>query len=149
MVWTRQESLLSRAKRHPYGLRYRTGANANGEIVAQQIQLLADAGAYAYLSALVLLYSTVTAAGPYRVANVEVDARVAYTNNPPTSAMRGFGAMQTVFAYESQMDRVARPLGMEPPTLRRVNALRRGDTLPVAAMIHTHVTLPEPRLHAW
>src|SRR5207245_10663123 len=64
MVWTRQESLQARAKRHPYRMRYRTGALATGEIVAQQISLLADAGAYAYLSALVLLYSTVTAAGP-------------------------------------------------------------------------------------
>src|SRR2546428_4056265 len=143
MVWTRQESLLARAKRHPYRLRYRTGANAHGEIVAQQIELLADAGAYAYLSALVLLYSTVTAAGPYRVPAVEVDARVAYTNNPPTSAMRGFGAMQTVFAYESQMDRVARALGMDPVAVRRVNALRRADTLPVGQVIETHVAIPE------
>ena len=73
-----------------------------------------------------LLYSTVTAAGPYRVPNVEVHARVAYTNNPPTSAMRGFGAMQTVFGYESQLDRVARALGLEPVHVRAVNALRRG-----------------------
>jgi len=134
MVWTRHESLLSRAKRHPYRLRYRTAANARGEIVAQQIELLADAGAYAYLSALVLLYSTVTAAGPYRVPAVEVDARVAYTNNPPTSAMRGFGAMQTVFAYESQMDgwrgRSPRPRRHPPRELapaRRHAAGRPGD----------------------
>jgi CO/xanthine dehydrogenase Mo-binding subunit len=149
MVWTRQESLLARAKRHPYRLRYRTGAAATGEIVAQQIELLADAGAYAYLSALVLLYSTVTAAGPYRVPAVAVDARVAYTNNPPTSAMRGFGAMQTVFAYESQMDRVARALGLDPLAVRRVNALRRGDTLPVGQVIETHVALPEVAERAW
>jgi CO/xanthine dehydrogenase Mo-binding subunit len=149
MVWTRQESLLSRAKRHPYRLRYRTGANARGEIVAQQIELLADAGAYAYLSALVLLYSTVTAAGPYRVPAVEVDARVAYTNNPPTSAMRGFGAMQTVFAYESQMDRVARALSLDPVAIRRLNALRRGDTLPVGQVIETHVAIPELADRAW
>ena len=114
MVWTRQESLLSRAKRHPYRMRYRTGALATGEIVAQEIDLLGDSGAYAYLSALVLLYSTVTAAGPYRTPAVTVTARVAYTNNPPTSAMRGFGAMQTVFGYESQLDRVARALGLDP-----------------------------------
>src|SRR3989449_8693206 len=101
MVWTRAESLLARAKRHPYRMRYRTGALATGEVVAQQIELLADAGAYAYLSALVLLYSTVTAAGPYRVPAVRVEARVAYTNNPPTSAMRGFGAMQTVVGYDA------------------------------------------------
>src|SRR5439155_782109 len=149
MVWTRHESLLSRAKRHPYRLRYRTAANARGEVVAQQIELLADAGAYAYLSALVLLYSTVTAAGPYRVPAVEVDARVAYTNNPPTSAMRGFGAMQTVFAYESQMDRVARTLGLEPVAVRHVNSLRRGDTLPVGQVIETHVAIPELSERVW
>ena len=149
MVWTRPESLLARAKRHPYRMRYRTGALATGEIVAQQIELLADAGAYAYLSALVLLYSTVTAAGPYRVPAVEVEARVAYTNNPPTSAMRGFGAVQTVFGYESQLDEVARRLGLHPVDVRRVNALRRGDTLPVGQVIETHVALPELCERAW
>src|SRR5438552_3356012 len=149
MVWTRQESLLARAKRHPYRMRYRTGASASGEIVAEQIDLLADAGAYAYLSALVLLYSTVTAAGPYRVPAVAVEARCAYTNNPPTSAMRGFGAMQTVFAYESQMDRVGRALGLDPVEVRRVNALRRGDSLPVGQVLETHVALPELAARAW
>jgi xanthine dehydrogenase molybdenum-binding subunit len=149
MVWTRQESLLSRAKRHPYRMRYRTGALATGEIVAQEIELVGDSGAYAYLSALVLLYSTVTAAGPYRIPAVSVDARVAYTNNPPTSAMRGFGAMQVVFGYESQIDRVARALGMDPVRIREINALRRGDTLPVGQVIETHVALPELAARAW
>ncbi len=149
MVWTRQESLLARAKRHPYRMRYRTGALPTGEIVAQQIELLADAGAYAYLSALVLLYSTVTAAGPYRAPAVRVEARVAYTNNPPTSAMRGFGAMQTVFAYESQIDQIARALGLDPVEVRGVNALRRGDSLPVGQVLETHVALPELAARAW
>ena len=149
MVWTRQESLLARAKRHPYRMRYRTGASASGEIVAEQIDLLADAGAYAYLSALVLLYSTVTAAGPYRVPAVEVEARCAYTNNPPTSAMRGFGAMQTVFAYESQMDRIGRALGLDPVEIRRMNALRRGDSLPVGQVLETHVAMPELAERVW
>ncbi len=149
MVWTRQESLLARAKRHPYRMRYRTGALRSGEIVAQEIELLADSGGYAYLSALVLLYSTVTAAGPYRLPAVSVDARVAYTNNPPTSAMRGFGAMQVVFGYESQMDRVARALGLSPLEVRRINALRRGDALPVGQVIETHVALPELIDRAW
>jgi CO/xanthine dehydrogenase Mo-binding subunit len=149
MVWTRQESLLSRAKRHPYRMRYRTGALRSGELVAQEIELLGDSGGYAYLSALVLLYSTVTAAGPYRVPAVSVDARVAYTNNPPTSAMRGFGAMQVVFGYESQMDRVARALGLSPLEIRRVNALRRGDALPVGQVMETHVALPELIDRAW
>jgi CO/xanthine dehydrogenase Mo-binding subunit len=149
MVWTRQESLLARAKRHPFRMRYRTGATRRGELVAQQIELLGDAGAYAYLSALVLLYATVTAAGPYRVPAVEVDARVAYTNNPPTSAMRGFGAMQVVFGYESQIERVARALGLDPVHVRRVNALRRGDRLPVGQRIETHVALLELAERAW
>jgi CO/xanthine dehydrogenase Mo-binding subunit len=149
MVWSRQESLLARAKRHPYVMRYRTAASAGGEILAHDIALLSDSGAYAYLSALVLLYSTVTAAGPYRVPSVRVDARVAYTNNPPTSAMRGFGAMQTVFAYESQMDRVARALGLDPVRVRQANALRRGDVLPVGQVMETHVALPELAARAW
>jgi CO/xanthine dehydrogenase Mo-binding subunit len=149
MVWSRQESLVARAKRHPYRMRYRTGALRTGEIVAQEIELLADSGGYAYLSALVLLYSTVTAAGPYRVPAASVDARVAYTNNPPTSAMRGFGAMQVVFGYESQMDRLARALGRSPLEVRRVNALRRGDTLPVGQTMETHVALPELIERAW
>jgi xanthine dehydrogenase molybdenum-binding subunit len=149
MVWNRQESLLARAKRHPFRLRYRTGALATGQIVAQEIELLADAGGYAYLSALVLLYATVTAAGPYRVPTVSVDARVTYTNNPPTSAMRGFGAMQVVFAYESQLERVARALGLSPVGMRTVNALNRGDTLPVGQVVETHVALPELAERAW
>lgn len=149
MVWTRQESLLARAKRHPYRMRYRTAASARGEILGHDIALTSDSGAYAYLSALVLLYSTVTAAGPYRVPSVRVEARAAYTNNPPTSAMRGFGAMQTVFAYESQMDRVARALGLDPLRVRELNALRRGDELPVGQVMETHVALPELAARAW
>ncbi len=149
MVWTRQESLLARAKRHPYRMRYRTAALRTGEIVGQEIELLGDSGGYAYLSALVLLYSTVTAAGPYRVPAASVDARVAYTNNPPTSAMRGFGAMQVVFGYESQMDRVARTLGLSPLEVRRLNALRRGDALPIGQVMETHVALPELMDRAW
>ncbi|OLC31914.1 MAG: xanthine dehydrogenase [Candidatus Rokubacteria bacterium 13_1_40CM_4_69_5] len=149
MVWSRQESLLARAKRHPFRLRYRTGALRTGQIVAQEIELLADAGGYAYLSALVLLYATVTAAGPYRVPAVSVDARVAYTNNVPTSAMRGFGAMQVVFGYESQMERVARALGLSPVEMRKINALSRGDTLPVGQVVDTHVALPELAERAW
>jgi CO/xanthine dehydrogenase Mo-binding subunit len=149
MVWTRQESLLARAKRHPFHMRYRTGATTTGELVAHHIELLADAGGYAYLSALVLLYATVTATGPYRVPTVEVDARVAYTNNPPTSAMRGFGSMQVVFGYESQMDRIARALGIDPVRVRQINALGAGDTLPVGQVIETRVELPALAACAW
>lgn len=149
MVWTRQESLLARPKRHPFIMRYRTGALRTGEIVAQEVELVADAGAYAFLSALVLLYATTAACGPYRVPHVSVDAKAVYTNNPPTSAMRGFGAMQVVFAYEQQMDRLARELGVDPVELRARNALRKGDRLPIGQVLETHVALPELARRAW
>ena len=149
MTWSRQESLLARPKRHPFIMRYRTGATRDGRLVAQAVELLADSGAYAYLSALVLMYAAVTAAGPYRVPHVAVDARVAYTNNPPTSAMRGFGAMQMVFGYESQMDQLARRLGLDPVELRLRNALEKGDDLPVGQRLDTHVAVAETVRRAW
>jgi xanthine dehydrogenase molybdenum-binding subunit len=143
MQWTRNESLLARAKRHANRMRYRTAAAEDGTILAQDIEIVSDAGAYAYLSALVLLYSSVHACGPYRVENARIRARTAYTNNPPTSAFRGFGGMQVVLAYESQMDELAARLGIDPGEIRKRNALRRGDTLPVGQTIETEVLLSE------
>ena len=143
MLWTRNESLLARAKRHRNVMRYRTAADAEGTLLAHDIEIVSDAGAYAYLSALVLLYSTVHACGPYRVPNVRIRARTAYTNNPPTSAFRGFGGMQMVLGYESQIDEVARRLGIDPGEIRKRNALARGDRLPVGQEIITEVQLAQ------
>jgi xanthine dehydrogenase molybdenum-binding subunit len=143
MQWTRNESLLARAKRHRNVMRYRTAAAADGTLLAQDIEITSDAGAYAYLSALVLLYSTVHACGPYRVPNVRINARTAYTNNPPTSAFRGFGGMQMVLAYESQIDEIARRLGVDPGAIRKRNALVKGDRLPVGQELITEVWLPQ------
>jgi CO/xanthine dehydrogenase Mo-binding subunit len=141
MEWTRQESLLARPKRHGMRLEYRTAAAADGTVLAQDIDIVADSGAYAYLSALVLLYSSVHACGPYRVGNVRLRARCAYTNNPPTSAFRGFGGMQVVFGYEAQMDALAAELGIDPAEVRKRNAIARGDRLPVGQVIATEVLL--------
>ncbi|HUZ52118.1 MAG TPA: xanthine dehydrogenase family protein molybdopterin-binding subunit [Streptosporangiaceae bacterium] len=143
MQWTRQESLLARPKRHRMRLRYSTAARRDGTIVGQDIDITADSGAYAYLSALVLLYSSVHACGPYRVDNVRLRARCAYTNNPPTSAFRGFGGMQVVFGYESQIDLLAREIGISPEEIRKRNALVRGDVLPVGQEILTEVQLSQ------
>jgi CO/xanthine dehydrogenase Mo-binding subunit len=143
MRWTRDESLLARAKRHRNVMRYRTAAAADGTLLAQDIEIVSDAGAYAYLSALVLLYSTVHACGPYRVPNVRIRSRTAYTNNPPTSAFRGFGGMQMVLGYESQIDEVARRLALDPGEVRKRNALARGDRLPVGQEILTEVQLAQ------
>jgi CO/xanthine dehydrogenase Mo-binding subunit len=143
MQWTRNESLLARAKRHRNVMRYRTAAASDGRLLAQDIEIVSDAGAYAYLSALVLLYSSVHACGPYRVENVRVHSRTAYTNNPPTSAFRGFGGMQVVLGYESQMDELAQRLGIDPGELRKRNALVKGDRLPVGQELLTEVWLPQ------
>ena len=143
MVWSRSESLLAREKRHPMRLRYRTACDSDCRLVAQDIAIVADGGAYALLSALVLLYATTCSQGPYACPNVRIDARVAYTNHTPASAMRGFGAMQVALAYEGQMDLLAAKLGLNPLELRRRNFVRRGDTLAVGQALDTHVALPE------
>ena len=143
MQWTRNESLLARAKRHRNHMTYRTAATNDGTILAQDITIVSDAGAYAYLSALVLLYSSVHACGPYRLDAARIRATTAYTNNPPTSAFRGFGGMQVVLGYESQMDELAKRLRLDPGEVRKRNALRRGDRLPVGQEIITEVQLAE------
>ena len=143
MVWTRQESLLARPKRHPMTMRYRSAALADGTLLGHEIDITADAGAYALLSALVLLTSAVLAGGPYEVANLRLRSRAVYTNNPPASAMRGFGGMQVVFGYESQMDRLARTLGIDRVEIRKKNAIAEGDELPVGQRIETEVHLAE------
>jgi hypothetical protein len=104
MVWERQDSIMASTKRHPFVMRYRTGARRDGTIVAQDVDIIGDAGAYPYLSPRVLFAACVTASGPYRVPNVRHHARAVFTNNAPTSAFRGFGAMQVTFGYEQQMD---------------------------------------------
>lgn len=143
MVWTRQESLLARAKRHPVRVRYRTAAKFDGTITGQDVEVLADAGAYPALSAFVLLYSTITASGPYRSESVRVRARAVYTNNIPSSAFRGFGCMQVVLGYESQMDKLAEAIGVDSGELRKRNALRKGDRMPFGQPVATDVWLPQ------
>ena len=143
MVWTRQESLLARQKRHPMVMRYRTGVTSEGEIVAEDIRIIGNAGAYPLLSSRVLFASAVNSTGPYRVPNVRVESSAVFTNTVPTSAMRGFGAMQVVFAYESQMDRIAEALGMDPIEVRERNFARRGDRRPTGEQLDTEVAIGE------
>ena len=143
MIWDRQESMLASTKRHPFRMRYRSGARRDGTILAQDIDLLGDAGAYPYLSARILFAGAALSCGPYRVPNVRVRARPVFTNNVPTSAFRGFGAMQVTFGYESQMDRVAAELGMDPAELRRRNFLRQGDVIPTGETLDTTVAVGE------
>jgi CO/xanthine dehydrogenase Mo-binding subunit len=127
MVWSRQESLLARQKRHPFVMRYRTGVTREGEIVAEDVRIIGDAGAYPLLSSRVLFAAAVNSTGPYRVADARVESVAVFTHQVPTSAFRGFGAMQVVFAYESQMDRIAQELGLDPVAVRERNFVVRGD----------------------
>ena len=129
MTFTREESIRATSKRHPYVMKYRTGATKDGKLMAMEAELISDAGAHVYLSPWVLLYSTVDATGPYDIAHVKVDAHTVLTNNPFASANRGFGAPQVCFAYESQMDEMAKRLGMTPLEFRKKNYLHKGGAL--------------------
>ncbi len=127
MVWERQDSLLARQKRHPFRMHYRTGVLDDGTIVAQDIKILGDAGAYPLLSSRVLFAGGVNSTGPYRCLDARMESTAVFTNTVPTSAFRGFGAMQVVFGYESQMDLIAQRLGMTGEEVRERNFVERGD----------------------
>jgi len=139
MIWDRQESLTASTKRHPFIMRYRTGASRDGTIVAQQVEILGDAGAYPNLSPRVLFAAAACACGPYRVPNASIVSSAVFTNNVPSSAFRGFGAMQIVLGYESQMDTLAARLGMSRTELRERNFLAKGDPLPTGEVLDTCV----------
>lgn len=148
MVYTREESFIAHSKRHPYVIKHRTGVKQNGLITASKIELISDSGAYPYLSPYVLLYTTGMAPGPYRIDNVRVDAIAVATNNPFTSAFRGFGGPQACFAYEQQMDDIARQLGLDPLEVRKVNYLRTGDTTGTGQVIESAAWLEETATRA-
>jgi CO/xanthine dehydrogenase Mo-binding subunit len=141
MIWDRQESLVGSTKRHPFIMRYRTGAGSDGTITAQQVEILGDAGAYPNLSPRVLFAAAACACGPYRVPNASITASAVFTNNVPSSAFRGFGAMQIVLGYESQMDELAGRLGVSRTELRERNFLAKGDLLPTGERLDTCVEI--------
>jgi CO/xanthine dehydrogenase Mo-binding subunit len=126
-ILSREEDMAVMSKRHRGRIRMRTAATREGDLVAAEVDYLLDGGAYATLSPVVLFRGTVHACGPYRVPNVSVLARAVRTHTLPSGAFRGFGEPQVVFACESQMDRLAEALAMDPLALRQRNALEIGD----------------------
>ena len=124
---TRQESLRASIKKHAFYMSYKTGATKDGKFLAQQIRILGDTGAYASMGAQVLEQALIFSCGPYVVPNVKCDAMAIYTNNIRCGAMRGFGINQVAFAVESQIDRLAKTLRMDPFQIRLINALDRGE----------------------
>jgi len=148
LVYSREESFIAQSKRHPFVITHRTGVKRDGRITASEIKMIADSGAYPYLTPYVLLYATAMATGPYRIENVSVDSVAAATNQPFTSAFRGFGGAQAALAYEQQMDEVAKELGLDPLTVRRVNYLRKGDKTATGQRIRSEAWLEETATRA-
>jgi xanthine dehydrogenase D subunit len=135
MVYGREESFFGHVHRHPARLVYEHGATRDGRLVYVTAQIVLDGGAYASTSAAVAGNAATLGAGPYDVPNVAIDCWAAYTNNPPCGAMRGFGAVQACFAYESQLDRLAAALRMDPVDVRIRNALSQGSVMPTGQVV--------------
>ncbi|MEJ2607418.1 MAG: xanthine dehydrogenase family protein molybdopterin-binding subunit [Anaerolineales bacterium] len=129
IIWSREESILGHHKRHPFVLRARWGASREGKILAAEVDVIQDGGAYAYTSTKVLGNATLMCTGPYEIPNVKVDAYAVYTNHIPGGAFRGFGGPQGAFAAEGQMNKLAEALGMDPVEIREHNIFREGSLL--------------------
>ncbi|MEK6300112.1 MAG: xanthine dehydrogenase family protein molybdopterin-binding subunit [Acidobacteriota bacterium] len=127
MIYDRAEDIAATTKRHPGVIRHRTGVTRDGRLVASEIDIVFDGGAYVTLTPVVLSRGAIHALGPYRCDNVRITARAVATNTPPNGAFRGFGAPQVAFAYEMHMEKIAAMLGIDPLELRRMNMLREGD----------------------
>jgi CO/xanthine dehydrogenase Mo-binding subunit len=131
IVWSRRESIIGHCKRHAVTMRAKWGATRTGKLVAAEMEIIADAGAYMYTSNKVMGNTTIVCTGPYYIPHVKVDTYAVYTNNIPTGAFRGFGAPQGNFIAEMQMNKLADALGMDPVEFRIRNALKEGETLGV------------------
>ena len=135
LVFTREESIISTAKRHPSRTVLRMGLMRNGRIRSLQMKMICDGGAYGLSTEGVMRKAAILAAGPYVIPNVRIDTFGVYTNNTPSGAFRSFGALQTAFATESHLDICAERLGLDPFLIRRINAMRDG------ALTHTKAKL--------
>jgi CO/xanthine dehydrogenase Mo-binding subunit/aerobic-type carbon monoxide dehydrogenase small subunit (CoxS/CutS family) len=131
LVFTREESIIATAKRHPSRTTLKMGLSRGGRIRAVEMKMICDGGAYGLSTEGVVRKAAILAAGPYAIPNVKIDTYGVYTNNTPSGAFRSFGALQAQFATESHLDICAEKLGLDPFEIRRLNAMRDG------AMSHT------------
>jgi xanthine dehydrogenase D subunit len=143
IVYGREESFFGHVHRHPARMRYEHGASRDGRLVSVKAEILLDGGAYASTSAAVAGNAATLGAGPYDVPNVSIDAWAMYTNNPPCGAMRGFGAVQACFGYESQLDKLAAALGLDPVEVRIRNALSEGCVMPTGQVVDSAAPVAE------
>ena len=141
MIYDRLEDMVATTKRHPARTRHRTAVDADGTLLAMDIEFVIDGGAYCTLSPVVLSRGTIHAAGPYFCPNVRIRSTAVATNAPPHGAFRGFGAPQSVFALERQMDRAAAAAGLTPEEFRRRNFIRTGQSNAVGQTIREPVDM--------
>lgn len=148
MVWTREESGAVGIKRHRMVITMRTAAKEDGTILANKVRIVADTGAYASLGPTVLDVAVETSCGPYRVSNIDIDAYLVYTNNGVAGAFRGFGACQSNFAIETNLDIIAEKLGIDRLEIRKKNVLREGDYSPFGYKLQGSVGIYETLVKA-
>lgn len=141
IIWSRAESIIGHHKRHPYIIRSKWGATKDGKVIGAESEVIADGGAYAYTSTKVMGNATLMCSGPYVIPNVKVDSYAVYTNNMPGGAFRGFGGPQGAFAAETQMNKLAEALKMDPIELRLRNVAREGDLISVNTPLPAGITL--------
>ncbi|UCD41619.1 MAG: xanthine dehydrogenase family protein [Chloroflexota bacterium] len=143
IIWSREESILGHHKRHPYIIRAKWGATKDGNVIAAEMEVIADGGAYAYTSTKVLGNATLMCTGPYEIENVKVDSYAIYTNHIPGGAFRGFGGPQGAYAAETQMNYLAEELDIDPVEMRLRNVLREGSLLSVGTPLPKGVSMPQ------
>jgi CO/xanthine dehydrogenase Mo-binding subunit len=142
IIYDRQEDMQATTKRHPSVVRHRTALDKVGTLLAMEIDVILDGGAYVTLSPVVLSRGCIHATGPYHCENIHVHGEARLTNCVPYGAFRGFGAPQTIFAMERHMDVIARKIGMDPVELRRRNLLRDGQSMATGQIYRDGVDLP-------
>ncbi|MER0483653.1 molybdopterin cofactor-binding domain-containing protein [Streptomyces sp. Edi2] len=143
IVYNRFESFFGHVHRHPAKLWYEHGATKDGKLTHLKCRIVLDGGAYASASPAVVGNASSLAVGPYVVDDVDIEAIALYSNNPPCGAMRGFGAVQACFAYEAQMDKVAKKLGMDPVEFRQLNAMEQGTIMPTGQPVDSPAPVAE------
>ena len=143
MIYDRHEDIASTTKRHPAIVRYRSGVSGDGRLIAQDVEVVMDGGAYCTLSPVVLSRAVLHAGGPYECPNVHIAGRTMATNTPPNSAFRGFGAPQVGVAHELQVARIAEELDVSPAELRERWAYREGGITPSGQVLRESVAALE------
>ena len=131
MVMDYSEEFIAANPRHAAVIKVKTGVNKDGRFVAHRMEYVYDSGAYGAFKPQGYLVGPKEAAGPYKIPNVFINEKIVYTNKIPCGHMRAPGEPQGFFANESQMDLVARQLGMDPIAFRRKNLMHDGDVSPV------------------